>query len=131
MVSRIANSKRWTRWTTGAGAAIAVLSSAGTVWSAPITFNTALPVAEGEFVVREQFVLEQSDDDPSSADPGRVLPGLFQTPNLGFEFSFAAPCARERGRLPREAYRRQHLPQENTAIDQLRPRSGCFCAELS
>ena len=72
MASRIANSKRWTRWTTGAGAAIAVLSSTGTVWSAPITFNTALPVAEGEFIVREQFVLEQSGDDPSSADRDRT-----------------------------------------------------------
>jgi len=72
VASRIANSKRWTRWTTGAGAAIAVLSSAGTVWSAPITFNTALPVAEGEFIVREQFVLEQSGDDPSSADRDRT-----------------------------------------------------------
>jgi hypothetical protein len=49
-----------------------VLSSAGTVWSAPITFNTALPVAEGEFIVREQFVLEQSGDDPSSADRDRT-----------------------------------------------------------
>ncbi len=51
---------------------LAVLSSAGTVWSAPITFNTALPVAEGELIVREQFVLEQSGDDPSSADRDRT-----------------------------------------------------------
>lgn len=33
-------------------------------WSAPITFNTALPVAEDEFIAREQFVYNQSGNDP-------------------------------------------------------------------
>jgi len=36
-----------------------------TVSAAPITFNTALPVAQGEFLVREQFIVNQSGDDPS------------------------------------------------------------------
>ncbi len=39
--------------------------------SAPITFNTALPVAEGEFIFREQLIVNQSGDDPSGADRGR------------------------------------------------------------
>lgn len=40
--------------------------SARSVAAAPITFNTALPVAAGEFVFREQFVLDQSGHDPRS-----------------------------------------------------------------
>ena len=36
--------------------------------AAPITFNTALPVAEGEFVFREQLRWLRSSDDPSEAD---------------------------------------------------------------
>ncbi len=40
--------------------------------AAPETFNTALPVAEGEFVFREQFILDQSGDDPSGADRDRT-----------------------------------------------------------
>ena len=39
---------------------------AGSVAAAPLTFNTALPVATGEFVFREQFVLDQSGHDPSA-----------------------------------------------------------------
>lgn len=34
--------------------------------SAPITFNTALPVGKGEFILREQAVTTRSTDDPSS-----------------------------------------------------------------
>ncbi len=40
---------------------------AGSVAAAPLTFNTALPVATGEFVFREQFVLDQSGPDPSAS----------------------------------------------------------------
>jgi hypothetical protein len=36
--------------------------------AAPQTFNTALPVAEGEFVFREQFVYRKATDDPSPAN---------------------------------------------------------------
>ena len=39
--------------------------------SAPITFNTALPVAEGEFVAREQLILNRSGDDPSGLERDR------------------------------------------------------------
>ncbi len=39
-----------------------------TATAAPQTFNTALPVAEGEFVFREQFVYRKATDDPIPAD---------------------------------------------------------------
>ena len=44
----------------------------GMALSAPMTFNTALPVAEGEFVFRGQLVLDQSGDDPGSAGRDRT-----------------------------------------------------------
>ncbi|HFD80386.1 MAG TPA: transporter [Gammaproteobacteria bacterium] len=44
---------------------------AGPLAAAPITFNTALPVATGEFVFREQGVLLQSGNDPGPADRDR------------------------------------------------------------
>ena len=34
--------------------------------AAPQTFNTALPVAKGEFVFREQFLYRKASDDPSA-----------------------------------------------------------------
>ncbi len=37
-------------------------------WSAPITFNTALPVAKNEFILRQQFVVNKSGHDASGAD---------------------------------------------------------------
>jgi len=40
--------------------------------AAPITFNTALPVAKEEFVFRGQYVRIQSDDDPSGAGRDRT-----------------------------------------------------------
>ena len=45
---------------------LALLAQAGVAWSAPITFNTALPVAESEFVAREQLVVNQSGKDPGN-----------------------------------------------------------------
>lgn len=48
------------------GAAALALPNA--VHAAPITFNTALPVAEGHFVFREQFLDQKASDDPSVAD---------------------------------------------------------------
>ena len=48
--------------------ALALTIWAGTAISAPITFNTALPVAEDEFIFRGQQVLKQSGKDPSGAD---------------------------------------------------------------
>jgi hypothetical protein len=48
-------------------AAATALGWAGAAWSAPITFNTAITLAPGEFVLREQYVLDRSGDDPSGA----------------------------------------------------------------
>ncbi len=36
--------------------------------AAPQTFNTALPVAEGEFIFRQQFIYRKATDDPGAAD---------------------------------------------------------------
>ena len=41
-----------------------VLAATGTA-AAPLTFNTALPVAEGEFVLRQQFVFSRASGDSS------------------------------------------------------------------
>ncbi len=49
-------------------ALVAVTGWTGAAWAAPETFNTALPVAKGEFVFREQFVYRKASDDPSPAD---------------------------------------------------------------
>ncbi len=40
--------------------------------AAPITFNTALPVAKGEFLFREQLIVNQSGADPSAANRDRT-----------------------------------------------------------
>jgi len=46
-------------------------------FAAPETFNTALPVAEGEFIFREQFLYRKASDDPSAADRNlEVLGGI-------------------------------------------------------
>ena len=53
-----------------AGFTIAFLIAAGTslpATPAPITTNTALPVAKGEYVFRQQAIFNQSGDDPSGA----------------------------------------------------------------
>ena len=55
-----------------AALAIIVFGWSGAAGAAPQTFNTALPVAEGEFVFREQAVLDQSGDDPSGAERDRT-----------------------------------------------------------
>lgn len=57
-----------------------ILSAAAT--AAPQTFNTALPVAEGEFVFREQFFYRKAGDDPSPA--GREVEVLGATSVLGY-----------------------------------------------
>ncbi|NIA02723.1 MAG: transporter, partial [Planctomycetia bacterium] len=42
-------------------------------YAAPITFNTALPVAKGEFLFREQLIINQSGDDPSTRERDRTV----------------------------------------------------------
>lgn len=58
---------RLAHWSSMFVVALSLLWAVDSV-GAPMTFNTALPVAEGEFVFREQVVLDQSGDDPSGAD---------------------------------------------------------------
>jgi len=48
--------------------AVSGLGAAGEAGAAPETFNTALPVAKGEFIFREQFLYARASDDPSPAD---------------------------------------------------------------
>ncbi len=40
--------------------------------AAPITFNTALPVGKGEFLFRQQLVVNQSGDDPGTTNRDRT-----------------------------------------------------------
>ncbi|MFQ5716937.1 MAG: transporter [Nitrospinales bacterium] len=58
-------------WTIRASAAFFLFLGVEAAWSAPITFNTALPVAEDEFIFREQFIFGESGDDPSGANRDR------------------------------------------------------------
>ena len=55
------------------------------VWSGPITFNSAIGLAENEFVIRGQYVLNQSGDDPSGANRNRTSQQLISV--LGYAFS--------------------------------------------
>tara|TARA_R110002049_G_scaffold72267_1_gene186423 strand:+ start:411 stop:1313 length:903 start_codon:yes stop_codon:yes gene_type:complete len=49
-------------------ALVAGFGVAPTAMGAPQTFNTALPIAQDEFVFREQFVYHKATDDPGPAD---------------------------------------------------------------
>lgn len=55
----------------GLGIIVSTMCWNPVTWSAPLTFNTALPVAKDEFVSRAQFVLDQSGNDPSGANRDR------------------------------------------------------------
>ena len=71
MPSTVAGRKQNLRWPAWCAAAIALFAAAATAWGAPLTSNTALPVAKGEFVFRQQFVFDRSGDDPSGAGRDR------------------------------------------------------------
>lgn len=58
--------------------------------AAPQTFNTALPVAEGEFVFREQFFYRKASDDPSPADREVEVLGAISVLGYGVSGDFAA-----------------------------------------
>ena len=53
------------------------------VSAAPITFNTALPVAKDEFVVRVQGMINKSGDDPSAANRERTAQALLAVVGYG------------------------------------------------
>lgn len=70
--------------------ALLVLSlGTATAWSAPITFNTALPVHEGGWVLREQFVFMKNADDPSPARRDMGVSGLVSVLGYGATRDFA------------------------------------------
>ncbi|MDH3694113.1 MAG: transporter, partial [Gammaproteobacteria bacterium] len=58
-------------------------------YAAPITFNTALPIAKSEYVLREQIVLYESGNDPSGADRKRTAQVALSVLGYGFASRFA------------------------------------------
>jgi len=73
MVSEVRSFAEKIFWIIVISMTLLTLFGSGEGWSAPMTFNTALPVAEDEFIFREQFVFDQSGDDPSGADRDREV----------------------------------------------------------
>lgn len=67
----------------------ALCLAAGTAWSAPITFNTALPVHKGGWVLREQFVFMKIADDPTPAKRDMEVSGLVSVLGYGVTRDFA------------------------------------------
>ena len=80
--SRIFESTGWTI------PLVFILSAAAT--AAPQTFNTALPVAEGEFVFREQFLYRKASGDSSPADREVEVLGGISVLGYGVTGDFAA-----------------------------------------
>lgn len=60
-----------------------LLSLVGSTQAAPITFNTALPVAEGNFVLREQAVVMRSGSDPSGMGRDMAVDGVISVLGYG------------------------------------------------
>lgn len=58
-------------------------------WSAPITFNTALPVHEGGWVLREQFVTLKAADDPTPLRRDMRVAGVMSVLGYGVNRDFA------------------------------------------
>lgn len=55
--------------------AAAATAAAGMAGAAPVAFNTALPVADGEFLFREQFLFMKASDDPTPMDRDAEVTG--------------------------------------------------------
>ncbi len=68
---------------------LALLVSVETAWSAPITFNTALPVHENGWVLREQFIYDKNSRDPSPANRDVRVSGLISVLGYGVTRDFA------------------------------------------
>ncbi|MDP2681471.1 MAG: transporter [Deltaproteobacteria bacterium] len=62
-------------------AALCLWSAAA--WSAPSTFNTALPVYEDGWVLREQFLFMKNADDPTSANRDMEVSGVMSVLGYG------------------------------------------------
>ncbi|BAO44378.1 conserved hypothetical protein [Thiolapillus brandeum] len=61
--------------------------------AAPITFNTALAVGKGEYVLREQLVVNQSGQDPSALDRDRSETALVTALGYGLSSKWAVFAA--------------------------------------
>ena len=68
---------------------LAAMNAAGVAWSAPITFNTALPVHAGGFVWRELFIYDKNSRDPSPANRDVKVSGLISVLGYGVTRDFA------------------------------------------
>ena len=68
---------------------LAAFMWANAAWCAPITFNTALPVARGNFVLREQLLLTRLGDDPSGANREVEVLGAVSALGYGVTQNFA------------------------------------------
>jgi len=62
---------------------------AGAAWSAPITFNTALPVHEGGYVLREQLMYMKISDDSTPAQRDMRVSGVMSVLGYGVTPDFA------------------------------------------
>ncbi|MBA5604183.1 transporter [Duganella sp. FT3S] len=95
-----------------AGTALAALAAlAGQSWGAPITFNTALPVRDGGYVLREQLTYMKSTDAPSSMHRQMEASGLVTVLGYGVSRDFTLfgllPWFDKRLQMPEDS-------QENT-----------------
>ena len=61
----------------------------GAAWSAPITFNPALPVHEGGYVLREQFMYMKIADDPTPSQRDMRVSGVMSVLGYGVTPDFA------------------------------------------
>ena len=68
---------------------LAALNAVGVAWSAPITFNTALPVHAGGIVWRELFIYDKNSRDPSAANRDVKVSGLISVLGYGVTRDFA------------------------------------------
>jgi len=59
------------------------------LFAAPLTFNTGLPVSKGEYILREQLVMNKSSDDPSTANRDRTELNVVSTLVYGVTPDFA------------------------------------------
>ena len=70
-------------------AVLPLVALAGSVWGAPITFNTALPIHEDGWVLREQLIYMKIADDPTPAKRDMRVSGVMSVLGYGVTRDFA------------------------------------------
>ena len=68
---------------------LSIIGMSNQAHSAPITFNTALPVAEDEYLVREQLIVNQSGNDPGVTDRDRTAKAAVSVLGYGVNHKLA------------------------------------------